>query len=191
MKPDSKQKLLYRIISISAVIGLVASFDDTLEKISLLKNSHSILTCNLNSVFSCSNVLNAHQSSVFGFPNSLLCIVFFSVTLSAGLMGWFGGRIIYQLRYLYQALALFFAGFGYWFFWQSIFNLHSLCILCIFCYAGVLTINVAWFRLNYKDIHFSKTIARKLDRVVVSGADIFFWGLVALSIVLEAILKLR
>jgi uncharacterized membrane protein len=190
MNPDNKQKMLYRIISIGAVVGLIASFDDTLEKISLLKNSHSILTCNLNSVFSCSNVLNAHQSSVFGFPNSLLCIVFFSVTLSAGLIGWFGGRIIHQLRYVYQALALFFAGFGYWFFWQSIFNLHSLCILCIFCYAGVLTINIAWFRLDYKDFHFSKIIAKTLDRVVVRGADIFFWSLVALSIVLEAILKL-
>ena len=89
---------------------------------------------------------------MFGFPNSLLCIVFFALTLSAGLIGWVGGRITAKLRLAYQAMAAFFAGFGLWYFWQSIFNPGSLCIYCLFCYAGVLLINGAWFRLNYKDL---------------------------------------
>jgi uncharacterized membrane protein len=132
-------------------------------------------------------VLNAHQSSVFGFPNSLLCIVFFSLTLSAGLIGWCGSKIIAQLRFVFQGLALFFAGFGFWFFWQSIFNLHSVCILCAFCYAGVLAINGSWFRLNFKSLPANKF----LNWAVASGADIFFWCLIALVIALEAILKLK
>lgn len=191
MKPNNKQKLLYGTLSLGATIGLIASFMDTVDKINLLKNAHATLTCNLSSVFSCSNVLNAHQSSVFGFPNSMMCMVFFSLTLSAGLIGWFGGRVIVQLRYFYHAIALFFAGFGYWFFWQSIFNLRSICILCVFCYAGALTINSVWFRLNYKDMPVSKSFAKMLDRAIANGADIFFWCMVALSIVLEALLKLK
>jgi uncharacterized membrane protein len=186
-----KQKLLYGTLSIGALVGLIASFWDTINKISLLKNAHTSLTCNLNNAFSCSTVLNAHQSSVFGFPNSMMCIVFFSLTLSAGLIAWFGGSVISQIRYAYQAIALFFAGFGYWFFWQSIFNLHSICILCVFCYAGALTINAVWVRLNYKDLPVNRKFARILNRIVSSGADIFFWFLVAVSIVAEAFLKLR
>jgi uncharacterized membrane protein len=178
-------------LSIGAAVGLVASFWDTVDRISLLKNAHVSLTCNLNSVFSCSSVLNAHQSSVFGFPNSMMCIVFFSLTLSAGLIAWFGSSIISYLRYVYQFLAVFFAGFGYWFFWQSIYNLRSICVLCVFCYAGVLTINAAWVRLNYKDLPVGKKSTKVLNRLVSSGADIFFWFLVALSIVAEALLKLR
>ena len=189
---SKSSKRFYVIMTIGSLVGLVASFLDTLEKIALLKNAHSILTCNLNTVFSCSNVLNARQSSVFGFPNSLLCLVFFSLTLSMGLVGWANAKIVTaRLRLGYQALALFFAGFGFWFFWQSIFNLHSLCILCIFCYLGVLLINGSWLRLNSKDYHVNKRIRQFIDHTITSGADIFFWCLIALVITLLAILKLK
>ena len=189
MSEPNKQKWLYGIITVGGAIGFTASFLQMLEKITLLKNAHSVLSCNLNSVFNCSNILNAHQSSVFGFPNSLLCITFFALTLSAGLIGWTGGNINKKLKFVYQGLAVFFAGFGFWYFWQSIFNIGSLCIFCLFCYGGVLVINGAWFRLNYKDFPVSKRTQSILDRAVASGADIFFWCLIALVIVLEAIVK--
>ena len=189
MKKPAEQRLLYGVLTIGAAIGFIASFLQMLEKIALLKSAHSVLSCNLNSVFSCSNILNAHQSSVFGFPNSLLCISFFALMLSAGLIGWTGGLINSKLRFVYQGLALFFVGFGFWYFWQSIFNVGSLCIYCIFCYGGVLMINGAWFRLNYRDLPFNKSTRSLVDRAVENGADIFIWCLVALGIVLEALIK--
>jgi uncharacterized membrane protein len=184
-----RQKVLYGVMTIGAAIGFTASFLQMLEKIALLKNAHTTLSCNLNSVFSCSNILNAHQSSVFGFPNSLLCISFFAIMLSAGLIGWTGGLINAKLRLVYQAMTLFFVGFGFWYFWQSIFNVGSLCIYCVFCYGGVLLISGAWFRLNYKELHLDKSVQRVADLMVSSGADIFLWCLIALVIVLEAIIK--
>ena len=189
MKPLGNQKLLYGILTIGATVGFLASFLQMLEKITLLKNAHSILTCNLNSVFNCSNILNAHQSSVFGFPNSLLCISFFAIMLSSGLIGWLGGIVPRIVRFAYQAMALFFVGFGFWYFWQSIFNIGSLCIYCLFCYTGVLAINGVWFRLNYRDLPLSKSTRKVVDRAVINGTDIFIWCLIALGIVLEAIIK--
>ena len=153
-------KLYWMILTIGAAVGLLASFLQMLEKITLVKNSEAVLSCNLNSVFNCSNVLNASQSSVFGFPNSLLCIVFFSLLLAAGLIGWTGGAINAKLR-----------------------------IYCVFCYGGVLAINGALFRLNYKDYPLSKKTMAKLDTWVARGADLFFWCLIALVIALEAIIK--
>ena len=160
-----------------------------LEKITLLKNAHAVLTCNFGSVFNCSNILNAHQSSVFGFPNSLLCISFFAVTMSAGLIGWTGGTLNTKLRFFYEGLALFFVGFGFWYFWQSIFNIGSICIYCLFCYGAVLTISGAWFRLNYRELPLSRQAHGQLARAVAKGADIFVWILIALGITLEAIIK--
>ncbi len=189
MKLPSTQKLSYGILTVGSAVGFVASFLQMLEKITLLKNTDAVLSCNLNSVFSCSNILNAPQSSVFGFPNSLLCISFFAVMLSAGLIGWTGGLITSKLRLVYQAMTLFFVGFGFWYFWQSIFNVGSLCIYCIFCYGGVLAISGAWFRLNYQDLPVGKGAQKQLDRAVASGADIFVWCLIALVIALEAIIK--
>jgi hypothetical protein len=84
---------------------------------------------------------------------------------------------------------VFFAAFGFWYFWQSIFAIGVLCIYCIFCYAGVLTINAALLRLNYKDYPLSKKSLAKLDNWVARGADIFFWCLIAAVIALEAIIK--
>ena len=182
-------KLYWAILTIGAGVGLLASFGQMLEKITLLKNSDAVLSCNLNSVFNCSNVLNAWQSSVFGFPNTLLCIVFFSVILSAGLIGWTGSAINAKLRFFLQFLALFFAGFGFWYFWQSIFAVGVLCIYCVFCYGGVLAINAALFRLNYEDYPLSKKAMAKLEVWVSRGADIFFWCLIGLIIVAEAIIK--
>jgi len=178
-------------MSVGAAVGLIASFWETLDKLSLLKNTHSTLSCNISSIFNCSNILNAHQSSVFGFPNSLLCVVFFSLILSAGLVGWLGSAVAVKLRFVYESLAVFFVCFGYWFFWQSIFNLRSLCILCIFCYIGLLGINAAWFRLNYKELPVSKNVHKILDNLVSRGIDIYFWCLIGLTIALEAVIKLR
>jgi uncharacterized membrane protein len=189
MKQPTKQKLLYGIITICGAIGFTASFLQMLEKITLLKNAHAVLTCNFGTVFNCSNILNAHQSSVFGFPNSLLCISFFAVTMSAGLVGWVSGIVNSKLRFFYEALALFFVGFGFWYFWQSIFNIGSICIYCLFCYGSVLAISGAWFRLNYRDLPLSAKAHKALSRAVALGADIFVWILIALGITLEAIIK--
>jgi uncharacterized membrane protein len=189
MEHKINQKLQYGIITIAAAVGFLASFLQMLEKLTLLKNSHAALTCNLNSVFNCSNILNAHQSSVFGFPNSLLCMSFFMFTFSAGLIGWTSTRLNIKLRLVYEFFALFFVCFGFWYFWQSIFNVGSVCIYCLFCYGAVLTINGGWFRLNYKYLSGHKSTKRILDWVVANGADILLWCLIAAVIALEAILK--
>lgn len=189
MKPAVSQKLLYAIITVGSAIGFVASFLQILEKFTLLKNADAVLSCNLNAVFNCSNILNAPQSSVFGFPNSLPSVTFFVLMLSAGLIGWTGGLITKKLRFAYQALSVFFIGFGFWFLWQSIFNVGNLCIFCFFNYGGLLMISGAWFRLNYKDLTLNTRNRQLLDRAVASGADIFLWVLIALMIAFEAILK--
>jgi len=189
MKPKISQKVQFGVITIAAAIGFIASFLQMLEKLTLLKNAHAVLACNLNSTFNCTNILNAHQSSVFGFPNSMLCMSFFMFTFSAGLIGWMGGQIATKLRLVYEFFAVFFVCFGFWYFWQSIFNVGSICIYCLFCYGGVLAINSAWFRLNYKDLPVNKPTRKVFDWAINNGADILFWILIAAVIALEAILK--
>src|SRR3989344_3862124 len=180
---------IYAVITVGAIVGFLASFLQMLEKITLLKNSDAVLSCNLNSVFSCPNVLNASQSSVFGFPNSLLCIAFFASMFSVGLIGLTGAAINRWVRLAYQAMSLFFLGFGLWYFWQSIFNIGVVCIYCVFCFSGLLLINWGWLRLNYKNYGLRKRNLAIVERWIDRGADIFLWCLIALLIVLWAIIK--
>lgn len=184
-----KSKLLYITITISSVIGLIASFLQMIEKIKMLKNVSAPLICNINAVFNCSNVLDTWQSSVFGFPNALMCIIFFTIMLTLGLIGWTGSIINKNLRLIMQASAIFFLGFGFWYLWQSIFIIGSICLFCLFCYAGVLGINFAWLRINIKDLPINKSIIKYLEKNINDGSDIFIWLSIALIIIAEIIFK--
>lgn len=182
MKRLSLSQKYYSVLVFGGLMGFVASFWQLLDKLTLLKNSHAVLSCNLNSVFNCSNILNAHQSSVFGFPNALLCLILFLIAIVLGTVGLTGSLIHKWVRFVAQGLALFTVGFGLWYLWQSIFNIGSFCIFCIFCFAGVLIINAAWFRLNYKDMGLS-------DKWTTKGFDFFVWCLIALAVIFEALIK--
>jgi uncharacterized membrane protein len=175
------RKYWYPVAGLGALIGIVASFWDTIDYQLLLKNSHIALSCNLNSAFSCSTVLSSWQSKVFGFPNSMMCLVFFSLILGFAITGP-GNKVIRKTRYLIHGLAVFFLGFGAWFLEQSIFSIRAICILCLFCYGGVILINAALLRLNYDDLPLHSAAHDKLAKFFKSGTDIFVWILYALVI---------
>jgi uncharacterized membrane protein len=171
------------------VIGLAAAFLQMLEKLQLLKAAGKALTCDLNSVFSCSNVLHAWQSSVFGFPNSLMCMVFFTVFAVAGLAGLSGASLPRGFRMGIHALSLFVLGFALWFLWQSIYAIGSLCILCIFCFAGLLLVNWGWVRINAHDLPVGAHGRAVLAQLIKNGADIFAWFLLATLVAFAMLLR--
>jgi len=184
-----KEKKLYAIITLSGLVGLLASFMQLLDKIEILKKPDSVLICNINAVFSCSNILNVWQSSVFGFPNSLMCVIFFAVMITAGLVGWTGGIISNKLRIIFMGMAWFFVGFGFWYLWQSIYIVGAMCIYCIFCYGAVLAISGSWLRLNYRNLRLNKKNEKILGKFINNNSDIAFWILIAIIIAIEAITK--
>ena len=189
MNEKSAQKIYFGLLTFGASIGFLASFFQMLEKITLLKNSDAVLTCNLNSVLNCSNVLSNHISSVFGFPNSLMCIILFASLISAGIIGLTGSKINAKVRLVYQFLSLFFVGFGLWYLNRSIFMVSVLCIYCLFCFGGLLLVNFSWLRLNYRDYPLSSSTLQVFERGIKSGADIFLWCLIGVAVILQAFLK--
>ena len=184
-----KQRTLYGTMLTGGIIGMIAAFLQTTEKIELLKNKDAVLVCDLNSVFSCSNVLNAWQSRVFGFPNSLMCLALFTIFASIALAGLSGAKLPRKLRLGIQGLSLFTLGFAIWFLTQSIYVINSLCILCIFCFIGLLFVNWAWLRINAADLPIRKSARETLARGISNGADIFGWVLLGLAMAFAMILR--
>lgn len=164
------------------VIGIAAAFLQTTEKMTILGNKNADLVCNLNSVFSCTNVLNAWQSSVFGFPNSLMCMILFTIFTSIAFVGAMDGQLGRRVRLAGQTLSLLTLGFAMWFLTQSIYVINALCILCIICFIGLLLINWGWLRLNAADLPIGERGRALLTRMFVTGADIFAWYLVAAAL---------
>ena len=188
-KNHKNQKNLYITMTIASIIGFIASFWQMIEKIAILKAPTEPLVCNINAVFNCSNILNVWQSSVFGFPNSLMCIAFFSIMLAIGLVGWTGGTINKTLRIVMQGFTLFFICFGFWYLWQSIFAVGAICIFCLFCYAAVLAISFAWLRINQHDLPIGKKAKKFIGTAITDGSDLFIWLSIALIIIGEMIIK--
>lgn len=171
------------------MVGMAAAFLQTTEKIALLKNKDAALSCDLNSVFSCTNVLNAWQSAAFGFPNSLMCMALFTIFSSIALVGVSGGVLPRKLRLSIQGLSLFTLLFALWFLTQSIYVINALCILCIFCFGGLLLVNWGWLRLNAADLPIGERGRAFVKRRIASGADTFMWILLALAVAFAMILR--
>jgi uncharacterized membrane protein len=170
-------------------IGLIASFIQTIERISWADDKNALLACDINSVFSCSSVFDSWQSSVFGFSNSIMCLAFFGVMLGIGLAGLFGSQLDKKLRLIMHFFSVFFLLFGAWYLYQSAMVISALCLFCIFCYSGVIAINWGWLRLNANDLPLSQNIKKSLTQVFSKGADTFFWIIWGLLFVAMFVLK--
>ena len=92
MTKPTKHLYLWQTVVGAALVGGTASFIQIIERIQYAEAPTKDLFCNLNSVFSCSNVFGAWQSSVFGFSNAIMCLAFFAVLLGAGLAGLTGAQ---------------------------------------------------------------------------------------------------
>lgn len=179
----------YALMTTGAAIGVIAAFLQTLEKLELLKNKDAILPCNINSVFSCSTVLNAPQSSVFGFPNSIMCMGLFVIFFAISLVGLTSGKMARGLRLSIQALSFFTLCFALWFLWQSTYVIGALCIFCIFCFIGLLLVNGAWLRVNATDLPISNNAKAWLMFLIRKKYDILIW--LVLGLVVAAAMMLR
>ncbi len=182
MKKQQTKPAIWWTITGASAIGLLASFVQTIERIDYAKNPKVPLSCDLNAIFSCSNVFDAWQSSVFGFSNSLMCIVFFAVVGAVALAAATGSVIHKNLRFVLHFLSVFFLGFGAWYLWQSTYDIGYICIFCIACYSGVIAMNWAWLRANSPDLPLSISAGKKLQSFIDRGADTFLWILWAIAI---------
>lgn len=189
MKQAQDSIKLYWFIAVGSAIGLVASFIQLMDKLTILANSSAVLVCDINSALSCSSVLNAPQASVLGPPNALISTVVFSFLLAIGLVGATGGIISKKMRFITQFIALFTLAFGTWFLSQSIFVIQSLCIYCIFNTFGLLLVNASWLRLNYLAFKTGGKFGSFIKQLVVNNYDIPVWITFAAIIIISAMIK--
>lgn len=148
------QKTFPYILIVGSIIGLLASFVLTVDTIELIKNPGVQLPCNINPFVSCTSVANTWQASVFGFPNSLLGIVAFAMLLAIGIMLYSGGRSKKPLWLLVNLGTLAAIIFVMWFFYQSVYNIGSLCIYCMIVWAVTWPIFLYTTIWNFKENHF-------------------------------------
>lgn len=148
------------LLLVLSIIGLAASFVLTLEKIQLLKNPNAELSCNVNSVVSCGNVITSPQAEAFGFANPIIGLISFSVIITIA-MGIFAGAK--YRRWFWLGLefgSIFGVLFSMWLFYQAVYDIRALCPYCMVVWSVVIPIFVYTTRYNLIEgnIRASKTV---------------------------------
>ena len=150
---DSKSKnfrsnKFAHFLVLTAIIGLVASFILTIEKIQLLKDPKVQLSCNFNPVVSCGSVITSPQAEAFGFANPLIGLISFAVIITIG-VGIIAGAKYKRWFWLgLQAGTIFGVLFAMWLFYQSLYIIKALCPFCIVVWAVVIAQFVYVTRYN-------------------------------------------
>ncbi|MGE2730655.1 vitamin K epoxide reductase family protein [Mycolicibacterium vaccae] len=129
-------------VLIAGIAGLAAALALTVEKIELLIDPNYIPTCSINPVLSCGSVMVTPQASVFGFPNSLIGVISFTVVVVTGVLALAGVRLP---RWYWGGLAVgtvLGTAFVHWLIFQSLYRIGALCPYCMVVWAVIVPLLV-------------------------------------------------
>lgn len=135
------------LLLVAGLIGLIASFTLTVEKLEVLKNPDYVATCDLNPVISCGSVMRSDQAEVFGFPNPLMGLIGFTAVAVVGAVLLAGARLKPWFWITFQIGLLFAVGFVHWLIFQTTYRINALCPYCIVVWT--VTIPAFWYTLLY------------------------------------------
>jgi uncharacterized membrane protein len=118
-------------VLIAGVIGEIASFVLSVEKIRQLENPAYVPSCSIDPVLSCGSVMLTKQASLFGFPNPLLGIAAFSVVIVTGVLAVVGIRLPRWYWAGFAVGTVLGAVFVHWLIFQSLYRIGALCPYCM------------------------------------------------------------
>ena len=169
-------------ILLAGVIGEVAAFVLAVEKIRQLQNPSYVPSCSINPVISCGSVMTTWQASVFGFPNSLIGVVAFTVTLVTGVLAVAGVRLP---RWYWAGLAagsLLGAVMVHWLIFQSLYRIGALCPYCMVVWSVTIPLLVVTSAIALRPLH-TNAVARAIYQWRWSLVALWFTSLVLLILV--------
>lgn len=141
-KTDSDRRFGW-FLTVSGIIGLIASATLLVEKMALLQNPDHIPSCNFNPVMSCSSVMTQPQAEAFGIPNPVIGVAGFAAVAMIG-ASVLAGAVFRRWYWICAQVGVTFAvTFIHWLIWQSLYSIGALCPWCIVVWA--VTIPVFWF----------------------------------------------
>ncbi len=145
-QPALKQTLPY-IFLVASVIGILASFALTYDKLHVLNDPAYQPACNINPILSCGSVMKTEQASLFGLPNTIFGIMGFSMLGTIGVVLLAGATL---KRWLWNVINLgALAGFGFsmYLFFQGVYRINAICPYCFIIW--MILPPVLWYTTLY------------------------------------------
>ena len=120
------------ILIVFGSIGLLASFALSVDAFEILKNPSAELSCSINAVLNCLEVMKTPQSEIlFGVPNSFFGMIAFPVLITIGVVMAVGAKLPKWFKTCLQIGGLFGVVAAWWMFFDSLYVIGVLCPWCL------------------------------------------------------------
>lgn len=176
------------ILVVAGILGCVASFILTYDKIQVLINPAYDPSCNINPILSCGSVMRTEQASLLGVPNTIFGLMGFTALITLGVI-LLGGckfkRWIWQGAQLSATAGMLFM---HYLFFQGVFRINAICPWCFVVW--VITIPSFWYITLYNVVESNlptPKCLRSFEAALVRYhlEILIVWYLVILAIIAE------
>lgn len=141
--PEPFRRTMPWLLAVGGGLGLLAAADLNIERTALLENPDYVPSCSFNILLDCGAVASSDQASLFGFSNTVIGIIAFSIVVAyAGLL-LSGGRLTRVVWLGLNAGLLAGVVFVHWLIYTSAFALSTLCPWCMVVWS--VTIPLFWY----------------------------------------------
>jgi uncharacterized membrane protein len=147
MKKWTLANVLPWLLIICGSIGLLMAGIIMVDKVKILEDPGYTPGCNINPIVACGSVMQSDQADAFGFPNPIIGLAAYPVLITTGVVMLVGARLKRWYWMGMLAGTIFGIGFVHWLFYQSVYNIQSLCPYCMGVW--VVTITSFWYVLLY------------------------------------------
>lgn len=182
------EKCLPYVLVLAGVVGFLASFVLTYDKIQILQNTNYDPSCNINPIFSCGSVMKTEQASLLGVPNTIFGLVGYSMLITFGVLLAGGAKVKRWVWLGAQVAASIGVVFMHYLFFQGVFRINAICPWCFTVW--MVTIPIFWyitlFNLGEKNI----AVPQSMQKVALlarkyHGEVLVTWYMVIFAILLQ------
>ena len=178
-KNSNANHWIFGTMLVAGVLGLLSAFGLSVERVIQLTNPDAVLICDVNAIFNCGTVMQTWQAKLFGFPNSFIGLMGFSVVITVAVAGLSGVK--FPKRFMQAAQICYGLGliFAYWLFFQSVFVIQVLCPLCLVVTVSTTILFETLLRYNLREnnLNLPKHLHKKVlgwlqkdyDKLLVAG----------------------
>ncbi|MBW4042092.1 MAG: vitamin K epoxide reductase family protein [Acidobacteria bacterium] len=154
------------LLIVGGIVGLIAAFALTLDKIAVLENPHFVPSCNISVLVQCGKNLQSAEGSAFGFPNPLLGLMMFPAPVLVGVASLAGARFPRWFWALFNVGMAFAIGFVAWLMSVSVFALFTLCPWCMVVWSVVIpmSLGTTLYNLREQNLPLGDRVARLAGR---------------------------
>jgi uncharacterized membrane protein len=186
--PSPGRRFAWTLI-VSGILGWIAAFTLTLERLHVATNPDATLSCDLNPFISCKSVMLTEQARLLGFPNPLIGLAAFIFPIAVGAAILAGAKFaLWFWRMFATGITMGFL-FVVWLWTQSTFVINVLCPYCMVAWVAMVPLfwTVILFLVREGVIDTPLRLAGFFDRAY---ERVWIWVL-ATDLIMAAIIVIR